>query len=115
MTKNNPIIKFSHDWNGKLKDRIFTTMRVDKDDHSKHDYYEKMKGVIFSVHLNGIEVCKAVLIDVDIMEFVTIPNSILFTDTGIDNRIECYDLFKKFGMKTIYDWVVILTFRRGEI
>lgn len=102
-------IKFSHNWNNKLNNDIFTTIR--KSTPGKKDYYLDSICDTFEVSLNGKirgEVC---LIMVEEMKFKDIPITIFRLDTGLDDsRTE--ELFFKFGMKSPDDKFLILTFCR---
>ena len=110
-------IKFSHNWNLKLNNNIFTTIRKSNPEKSQY-YYEAMScdfEVILSRGNKDIRPDKsfgiARLIEVEKRKFKDIPLSLLHLDTGILNIYEIEDLFKKFGIQR-EDEVLIFTFMR---
>ena len=103
-------IKFSHNWNNKLNNEYFTTIRGTGGDYDnkKFEYYSEKIGEVFSVLLKGKEVCKAELVMVELREFDDICHALLIADTG---TTEYMKIFRKFGIEG-YENVLILTFHR---
>lgn len=101
-------IRFSHNWNNKLGNMVFTTIR--KWDVEKADYYFGSKGKTFTVLLNDKEFGTAKLVDVAIGNINDLPEVLLLLDTGLTRQEEIMELFKKFGVK---DKVIILLFERA--
>lgn len=104
-------IHFCHNWNDKLNQNIFTTIR--KFSQSKKDYYYDKLAEIFEVLLNNKLITQARLIEVESWEFSSLPLGLLHSDTGIVNNIEIDNIFKKFGINK-NDLVLILTFKKEE-
>ena len=116
-------IKFSHNWNMKLNNNIFTTIR--KSTKEKEEYYDNQIGNEFEVVLvrdiNDIRPDRtmgtAILIDVEEVRFSEIPLGLLYLDTGltgfddINKEYEVKKLFRKFGIEAMTK-VLILTFKR---
>ena len=103
------VINFSHNWNGKLNNKYFTTIR--KRTGNKYEYYHSRIGEIFSVRLKGKEVGKAKLIEVEWAELIDIPDALLTIDTGTEKFM---DVFRKFGIGD-FDIVLILTFKKEVV
>ncbi len=102
------LIKFSHNWNQKLDQKIFTTIR--KYDYKKWKYYRSLKDKQFRVVLNGKTYGEAILISVQSMSFKEMPEGLLCSDTGAEVK-EAYKIFKKFGLDE-YECTIILTFKK---
>lgn len=90
-------ISFQHNWNNKLDNIIFTTIRSDKDD--KYKYYYSNLNKVFSVMLDDKEYCKARLIGIEskLLDHIMIP--LLMVDTGAHGRKEAMEVFQHFGLK----------------
>ena len=99
-------IKFSHNWNNKLNNEYFTTIRKYTD--AKFDYYKDKVGEVFSVLLKGKEICKAELISVEMKNFDNIPEALFIIDTGTETY---KNVFGMFGIVDT-DIVIILVFRK---
>ena len=103
-------IKFSHNWNNKLDNPIFTTIRISNE--SKLKYYKGAIGCGFNVFLRKKKYCYAELQQVEEFLFDNIPEGLLMTDTGMQFS-EMQQLFADFGIE-YGDKVLILTFERIE-
>ena len=103
-----PVIKFSHNWNGKLDNNIFTTIR--RATPRKTDYYIGHHGDVFDVHLNKLSYCDSKLIEVAIMPLSEINHSLLMLDTGCQEYLE---IFQKFGVYVDTE-VLLLTYKKLE-
>ena len=101
-------IKFSHNWNGKLNNDYFTTIRSYNE--RKFEYYGEKVGEVFTVLLEEKECCKAKLMFVEARDIDDICEALLITDTGTTDYMK---VFRKFGIEG-YEKVLILTFRRVE-
>jgi len=108
----NPKIRFSKNWNNKLNQKYFTTIR--KYSKSRLTYYLNRENKIFDVMLNGKKVCEAKLISAEAMQFIDLPDAFLMVDTGLPLN-EAIELFKKMGIETVTDSVIILTFRKVRL
>ena len=101
-------IRFSHNWNNKLSQTIFTTIR--KYDYKKWNYYKCQEGSKYNVLLNGELHGKAILISVESIEMKDAPVGLLCSDTGMIPK-DATKLFKKFNID-MYSTILILTFKR---
>ncbi len=105
MEKNKQI-KFSHNWNNKLGNPIFTTIRNSQ--LGKFKYYKDLIGYGFDVLLKNKKYCYAELQQVEEFLFDDIPEGLLMSDTGM-NFADAQQLFANFGIE-YGDKVIILTF-----
>lgn len=103
-------IQFSHNWNNKLNNNIFTTIR--KWDYSKEIYYKDSEEHTFEVMLNGEKQGNAKLIIVEVLFYKDIMPTILRLDTGKRGMGEIFEVFKKFGVSDLGDKVILLTFEK---
>lgn len=101
-----PKIKFSHNWNEKLNQKIFTTIR--RFTEKKLEYYERNLQKRFDVMLNDKKYGEARLITVQIIKFGDIPYGLKAVDTGEEFP---NDIFRKFGIGSETE-VLILTFKK---
>ncbi|MHA1437908.1 MAG: hypothetical protein ACTSPD_10055 [Promethearchaeota archaeon] len=101
------IIKFSHNWNKKLSQEIFTTIR--KYDNKKWNYYKSQENNNFHVMLNNDHINNAKLLSVEYLIFNELPKALICSDTGLSYK-EALGVFRKFGI-TIHDRVLVLTFK----
>jgi len=103
-------IKFSHNWNNKLDNSVFTTIR--KFTEEKYVYYDSNVNKIFDVLLNGKLKSKAKLIRIQVCPYLNIPEEVLVLDTGETNLISVQTIFEKFGLKYIQDKMITLWFKK---
>jgi hypothetical protein len=101
-------IKFSHNWNNKLNNNIFTTIRNYSD--SKYNYYVLNLNKDFDILLNGEKFNNSKLIDITQIKYSDIPIELLRLDIGISDPSEISQLFISFGMKSFDSKMLILTF-----
>ncbi len=102
-------IKFSHNWNGKLNQKVFTTIRNHTSD--KYKYYNNSIGGAFNVFLAGSgDIKQSILLKAEMVLYYDIPFGLIAIDTGITDEDKAFELFKKFGLKDATSWVIILTF-----
>jgi len=101
-------IRFTHNWNNKLNNNIFTTIRTwnaDKD----HYYSSKVDKPFLSI-LNGKEHSWCELLYMEVDKLKNIPRALICADVG-----KAYDesmkVFKKFGCGADTT-VIVLTFKR---
>lgn len=92
--KDEFVVNFSQDWNGKLKNNIFHTIRCF--DSTKLNYYTEGVGKPFTVKLTGKNNCRAILREVTLLRFGDIPENILRTDTGYYDIEKIIRIFNKF-------------------
>jgi hypothetical protein len=105
-------IKFSHNWNNKLHNAIFTTIR--KSTKEKKKYYEDSVGKEFDVILKGKRIYRAKLLQVESNPYTLVPFSLRMSDTGM-NLKKADQLFREFGI-SLNTEVLILTFENlGEL
>jgi len=102
-------IKFSHNWNNKLNNKIFTTIR--KYNSEKEQYYMSLVTEFLEVILEGKYIGKAELLYVEKNIYKNIPYGFLYLDTGFTTCSQVDELFDKFGIKP-NDEVLILTFKK---
>jgi len=105
-------IKFSHAWNNKLSNSIFTTIR--KYDFEKETYYQTSLGKTFDIILQNQKVREAKLLQVEVRYFKDIDEYLLMLDTGKFKWLEQAKIFSSFGIDVIHDKVIILTFGEGN-
>ena len=103
----NKVIRFSHNWNNKLDNPIFTTIRSSNE--AKLKYYKEAIGYGFDVFLKKKKYCYAELQQVEEYLFDDIPEGLLMTDTGMEFS-DMQQLFANFGIES-GDKVLILTFQ----
>lgn len=103
-------IKFSHNWNNKLNNDIFTTIR--KSTSEKQKYYNSLIGEQFEVMLKDSARGIATLLTVHEFEYRHIHPILLLLDTGIEDYYKIEKVFRKFGMTSVTDKFLILTFWR---
>jgi len=106
-------IRFSKNWNNKLNDEVFTTIR--KSNKGNTLFYRSQINKSFNVILNHEGnfhyVCKATLIAMNEKKFKEVSLELLMTDTGLSNKEEIDELFRRFGISA-EDEVLILEFRQ---
>jgi len=104
-------IKFSHNWNNKLNQPIFTTIR--KSNFKKYQYYYSKINKLFNILLNNKKIGEAILLAVEELEYEKIPKALLMVDTGIDNIEKVKRVFEKFKTWD-FSKILILTFLKNE-
>jgi hypothetical protein len=102
-------MRFWKNWNGKLDQSIFNTIRGED-----KEILKSKVGQEFDVYIKDVFKCKAILISVDVQEMRTIPAGFLMTDTGLDDMGAVMDLFLRLDISDPFDKVSILTFKRVE-
>lgn len=103
------MVKFTHNWNNKLENKIFTTIR--RFVKSRRDYYEKRIGDVMPIILNDTKMGNAKLLTCITTYFNKIDGIILILDTGMSDVQKIKELFRKFGIKE-NDLCYILLFER---
>jgi hypothetical protein len=98
------IINFSRNWNKKLYNTFFTTIRK----ASTQAYYSQRIQEVFDVHLNKELKCRARLLSAELMKLEDITPELLVLDTGTTDWKE---LFKRFH---VVDNCTLLLFVRIE-
>lgn len=93
-------IKFSANWNHKLNNSVFSTIRAVKDNP---DYYQSKEGSIFNVYLKDTLLYAARLLKVEVLKFKDIPHYVLMMDTGYNNYEDAVKLFHRFYGKETAD------------
>lgn len=106
-------IQFSHNWNHKLNNQIFTTIRGIGKREDKVRCYEMKEGEIFLVLLKNKPMGRARLISVSVHQYSELPKSLLMVDTGITKIDTINSVFEKFGV-TENSSVIILTFKKED-
>lgn len=106
------VISFARNWNSKLNNKIFSTIRKLKEGGNP-DYYIELEGSVFSVNLNNAPIFKARLIKASRMKFTEIPEEMIYLDTGEPDYQKAKDIFKNFyGDVKPDDWFNVLIFQR---
>jgi len=103
------IIKFSHSWNNKLNNKVFTTIRSHSTE--KYQYYRRLIGEKFVIELGGCSQGTAFLMSVKEVAFQSLPDEFLMVDTGMTDIKEISRLFNKFGVRDI---AIVLLFKKEE-
>jgi hypothetical protein len=85
MEKN--IIRFSYNWNGKLNNRVFTTIRL----HSSKKY---RAGQTFHIELKGKVILTATIIDKYITTLTDLTDYVCYLDTGY-NKADTLGIFRR--------------------
>jgi len=100
-------IKFKHNWNEKINNDYFTTIRSFSED--KYNFYKKNLKNTFDVYLLG-EYKRSVVLDHVgwAMKLRELPMGLLKVDTGLGDP---FPLFEKFGIKKDSP-VIVLTFSK---
>lgn len=102
-------IKFSHNWNKKLNNDIFTTIRKHTPD--KESYYNRILGERFNIMKDKEFMGTGELFLIECKKYKDIPWELLILDTGLVSQADILYLFKKFGLKSVNDKMIILWFR----
>lgn len=95
------IINFMHNWNNKLDNVFFTTIRKP----SVYNYYSSREGEIFKVLLKKSEYKQATLMDAELVQLENVTPMLLILDTG---TIHYKKLFEKFK---VYNKACLLLFK----
>ncbi len=110
-------IKFCKNWNNKLNNKYFTTIRYLTS--SKYFYYQNNEGNIFDVILKGNKVSTARLVDVSQKDLADILTSgINYTDAALDAD-DFYEMMKRmYHNKDLWDdWetkMIVLIFKNKD-
>jgi hypothetical protein len=86
-------IRFTKNWNGKLNNRVFTTIRKCKSDD---DYYGTKVGTVFNVVHNDTVIFNARLVSASKYSFARIPEELKAVDTGRSDKADWYAIFESF-------------------
>lgn len=81
------IVKFSYNWNNKLHNKAFTTIRI-------HNPKKYIVGELYNIELNGRFQGKAILQEKRVLRTIQLNEFICFIDTGY-NRQETIKIIKK--------------------
>ena len=103
------VLRFSHNWNNKLRNFTFSTIR--KHSNEKHQYYASQLDQTFDVKLGETHIVDAKLVHIARMLYRDIPFELKALDTGLLDMDEIDELFKKFGI-TNDTKVLLLLFKR---
>ncbi len=79
MSDSSDILNFNHNWNNKLQNKCFTSIRL----HNNHKYNV---GSVYEIHVKHKWVINAVLVDKKVIEFSDLNEWITRLDTGYDLR-----------------------------
>lgn len=105
-------IEFEKNYNSKLSNKVFTTIR--KYTIFKEEWYRERIGKKWDIDLNGMHLGQAVLRAVDWEVLGNVPTGLIASDTGITNKEDNFKhLHKLLGVDT-KDCVLILTFERCD-
>jgi hypothetical protein len=91
-------IRFIHDWNGKLGNDVFTTIRAYNE--PKFRFYSSQIGQRFVIEMNNDPYGYATLVDLDMQLFKDIDPFLLRIDTGLTDMDRVRETFRGFN---IYD------------
>jgi len=105
-------IRFTQNWNGKLNNRVFTTIRKCKSDD---DYYGSKVGSVFAVMHADKVLFNATLVSADKISYAEIRYEIKATDTGRTDATKINAIFETFyGKFAPTDKFYILLFEKME-
>ncbi|MFX0132257.1 MAG: hypothetical protein ACFFDN_01295 [Candidatus Hodarchaeota archaeon] len=107
---NRPNMKFNKNWNNKLNNDVFTTIR--KYDETKFQFYESMLNKEYNIVLDKDRIGKAKLIKIEIKEFIKIPTELLILDTGETSLSEIHKIFKDFEVRNLNEKMLLLWFKK---
>ncbi len=103
-------ISFTSNWNGKLRNQIFTTIRKHK---GGEDYYGPKVGSIYNVFLRNDCVASGRLLEAPLKPFREIPELVLMLDTGTTSKEEALKIFEGFyGKFSEEDLFYVLVFEK---
>ena len=102
-------IKFSHNWNNKLSNNIFTTIRGYN--QQKYIYYRDKTNESFHIILKNKKVGEAFLRKVSKEVLGKIRPIILRLDKGYFNDEKILSIFQDFGVQQ-HDEVILLTLEK---
>lgn len=108
-------IKFNKNWNNKLDNNVFTTIR--KFSHSKYDYFAEHLNDEFGIYLKGSDhrfhhYCCARLVRIEMGQLRGLSKSELMVDAGLSSPAMIFELFQReFGIEDT-DYILYLTFER---
>lgn len=109
-----PIVPFSHNWNNKLDNIIFTTIR--KYSPQKLEYYRGNIGKEHEIRLKGKVKCLSTLLQVYKFNSLKMVSPILLKlDTGLMAMEDILKLFKKFGVGEKDPVIIPLFYNTGGI
>ena len=99
-------IDFSQNWNKKLDNDVFTTIRKAKSEK----YYSRRLGSEFAINLNSNFKTNCLLYSCRYYSKLRdIPAPLLMLDTGANTIMEAITIFRRFGI-SMDDEVILLTF-----
>ena len=104
-------IDFSQNWNNKLKNKLFTTIRTYSKKKEK-DYLSNV-GKKVQINLKGKKLFKAKLSKIEVRKFKEIPEELLILNSGAENAFEAWKIFKGFGISLV-DKVIVLYFKNDN-
>jgi hypothetical protein len=103
------IVSFSEDWNNKLSNKIFSTIRPASEENIS--LYSRLLDETVEIRQSSKYVCIARLIGIRMMHLSEVPLEFLMLDTGYETKESAELLFDRLGIKPA-DEVLILLFKR---
>lgn len=104
-------INFDKNYNNKLNQNIFTTIRKGKN----YQKYLELENQEFEIYINNKIHSRAILTKVVyIKQLKNIPLPFLYSDTGYTHNTILLELFKKFEIDT-FDPVIVLCFEKNQV
>ncbi|MDD3906498.1 MAG: hypothetical protein PHS46_08280 [Candidatus Omnitrophica bacterium] len=104
-------IRFTKNWNGKLANRVFTTIRKSKS--LEEDYYGSKIGTVFNVVHNDTVLFNARLVSALLYQYARIPDELKAVDTGRTDKKDWYAIFESFyGKFDDTDLFYVLVFEK---
>lgn len=88
-------IEFSYNWNNKLNCMAFTTLRLFNKKYTI--------GQTYTIKLNGVDICKATIVDIKPIRLEQVNNYIAYLDTGY-NREKCIDIIRTMYKNSNINW-----------
>lgn len=105
-------IKFSYNWNNKLTNKAFTTLRL----HNKGKYKQ---GENYEIELQGKALGVATVVDIRVIKVSQLNDFVTYLDTGY-NKEKTKELLKTMYKARDIDWetqeldFVLLVFKKEE-
>jgi hypothetical protein len=105
-----PVVKFSFNWNNKLNNHAFTTLRL-------HNPGKYLPGQRYQIELKGQPTGTAVLFEKRTVKMQDLNNFVCYLDTGY-NRTETIGIFKRMykgiELTALLDFCLFVYDKPGE-
>lgn len=89
-------IKFSYNWNNKLSNKAFTTLRL-------HNTYKYQRGGRYEIELQGEVLGVATIVDIRKIKIACLNDFVAYLDTGY-NAVDAVNLLQTMYKAKKIDW-----------